>query len=101
MISVNFRVCFDGSVAMRRFLLATVMFGVACGAQAADMPDLPILRGAFTEAPARGVVNWQGYYVGGQGGYGSSGKEFSRPPSKTPFLQGRFGWGVILSEKGG
>ena len=34
---------------MRRFLLAAVMFGTAAGAQAADMPDLPILRGAFTD----------------------------------------------------
>ena len=34
---------------MRRFLLAAVMFGAAFGAQAADMPDLPILRGAFTD----------------------------------------------------
>jgi outer membrane immunogenic protein len=98
MISVNFRVCFDGSVAMRRFLLATVMFGVACGAQAADMPDLPILRGAFTEAPARGVVNWQGYYVGGQGGYGSSDKDFSRTPSTAPLLQGLLAGTIIERE---
>jgi outer membrane immunogenic protein len=54
---------------MRRFLLAAVMFGAAAGAQAADMPDLPILRGAFTERPT--TVNWQGYYLGGQGAYGS------------------------------
>ena len=35
----------DGSVAMRRFLLAVVMFGTAAGAQAADMPDF--LRGSL------------------------------------------------------
>jgi len=29
-------------------LLAAVMCGVAAGAQAADLPDLPILRGAVT-----------------------------------------------------
>ena len=54
---------------MRRVLLAAVISGVAAGAQAADMPDLPILRGAFTEGPAAAPVYWQGYYVGGQGDY--------------------------------
>jgi opacity protein-like surface antigen len=56
---------------MRRVLLVAVMLGAAAGAQAADMPDLPILRGAFTEGPAAAPVNWQGYYIGGQGSYGS------------------------------
>ncbi len=56
---------------MRRFLLAAVISGVAAGAQAADMPDLPILRGGFTEGPAAATVNWQGYYIGGQGSYGT------------------------------
>ena len=41
---------------MRRFLLAAVMLGAAAGAQAADMPDLPILRGAFTEGPTAAPV---------------------------------------------
>jgi len=56
---------------MRRVLLVAVMLGAAAGAQAADMPDLPILRGAFTEGPTMAPVYWQGYYVGGQGSYGS------------------------------
>jgi opacity protein-like surface antigen len=60
---------------MRRVLLAAMMFGAASGAQAADMPDLPILRGALTEGQT--TVNWQGYYIGGQGGYGSSDRNFS------------------------
>src|SRR2546423_9204714 len=59
---------------MRRFLLAAIMLGAAAGAQAADMPDLPILRGAFTERLT--TINWQGYYIGGQGGYGSSDENF-------------------------
>jgi opacity protein-like surface antigen len=59
---------------MRRFLLAAVMFGAGGGAQAADMPDLPILRGGYT-APTP-PVNWQGYYLGGQAGYGSSDENF-------------------------
>src|SRR6185437_14891418 len=60
----KFRV-FDRSVAMRRFLLAAVMFGMAAGAQAADMPDF--LRGTLpaSNAPTR---NWDGWYAGGQAG---------------------------------
>ncbi len=70
---------------MRRVLLAVVMFGAAAGAQAADMPDLPVLRGALTEGPT--TVNWQGYYIGGQWGYGSSDEDFKRVPSTAPLLQ--------------
>jgi opacity protein-like surface antigen len=61
---------------MRRFLLAAVMFGAASGAQAADMPDLPILRGAFTDGLTTSKVYWQGFYIGGQAGYGSSDENF-------------------------
>ncbi len=55
---------------MRRMILAAVLAGSAQVAQAADMPDfsnMP-LRGALNT----GVVNWQGYYVGGQASYGSA-----------------------------
>lgn len=62
---------------MRRFLLAVVMCGVAAGAQAADLSDLPILRGAFTEGLSRGSINWQGVYIGGQGGMGTSDMNFT------------------------
>ena len=65
---------FDGSVAMRRFLLAAVVFGMGGGAQAADMP---ILRGAFTDGLSTANVNWQGFYIGGQAGYGSSDQNFN------------------------
>ena len=51
---------------MRRFLLAAIMFGAARVAQAADMPDLPFLRGSFTDGLTSAKVNWQGSYVGGQ-----------------------------------
>jgi outer membrane immunogenic protein len=61
---------------MRRFLLAAVMCGAAAGAQAADLSDLPILRGAFTDGLTTTKVNWQGYYIGGQAGYGSSDENF-------------------------
>jgi outer membrane immunogenic protein len=73
---------------MGRFVLAAVMFGAAAGAQAADLSDLPILRGAFTEGPIAPRVIWQGYYIGGQGGYGSSDEDFGRFPSTAPLLQG-------------
>ena len=56
---------------MRRFLLVAVMWGAANVAQAADMPDLPFLRGSFTDGLTSAKVNWQGYYVGGQVSYGS------------------------------
>jgi outer membrane immunogenic protein len=62
---------------MRRFLLATVMFGAVSGAQAADLPDIPILRGAYTDGLFAPRVNWQGFYIGGQGGYGSSDENFN------------------------
>jgi opacity protein-like surface antigen len=79
---------------MRRILLAAVMLGAAAGAQAADVPDLPILRGAFTGGPAAATVDWQGYYIGGQWGYGSSDENFGRSPSPNPLLLG------LLAERG-
>jgi opacity protein-like surface antigen len=63
------------SVAMRRFLLAAVVVIGAHNAHAADMPDFGPLRGALPDGPAR-VVNWQGFYVGGQAGYGASDVNF-------------------------
>jgi len=62
---------------MRRFLLAAMMCGAAAGAQAADLSDLPILRGAVSDGMTTSRVNWQGFYVGGQAGYGSSDENFS------------------------
>ncbi|WP_061020562.1 porin family protein [Bradyrhizobium sp. CCH5-F6] len=56
---------------MRRLLLAAAMLGTVSAAHAADMPDLPILRGSFTDGLTTSAVNWQGYYVGGQGDYGT------------------------------
>ena len=56
---------------MRRLILAAVMGATVSAAQAADMPDLPILRGSVSEGLSSAQVNWQGYYVGGQGDYGT------------------------------
>ncbi len=63
---------------MRRLMLAAAMLGTVSAAQAADMPDLPILRGAFTDGLTNSRPNWQGCYVGGQGGYGALRRELQR-----------------------
>ena len=62
---------------MRRFLsvLAAMICGAVSGAHAADLPDMPILRG--TQGLSTPTVNWQGFYVGGQAGYGSSSEYFN------------------------
>lgn len=73
---------------MRRFLLAAMMCGVAAGARAADLADLPVLRGAFTEGLSANKVNWQGYYVGGQADWGSITSKI--PAGINSDLQGGF-----------
>ena len=60
---------------MRRLLLLAMFWGAVSSARAADMPDIPILRG--TQGLPNLTVNWQGFYVGGQGGYGSSSEDFN------------------------
>lgn len=73
MIAVELRV-FDGSVAMRRFLLTAAMAVTAAGAHAADMPDF--LRGTLPAASAP-TRNWDGWYVGGQFGYDTAQMDYS------------------------
>jgi outer membrane immunogenic protein len=73
---------------MRRLLIAAATFGSVSAAQAADMPDLPILRGAFTEGLTTTRVNWQGYYIGGQGDYGSITSKL--PPGINGDMQSTF-----------
>jgi opacity protein-like surface antigen len=53
------------------------MCGAVSAAQAADLSDLPILRGAFTDGLTTSKVNWQGWYIGGQGGFGTSDMDFT------------------------
>lgn len=60
---------------MRRFLLTAVMAVMASGAQAADMPDF--LRGSLLPSTPAPTVNWQGFYIGGQGGVGESNMNFT------------------------
>jgi outer membrane immunogenic protein len=54
-------------------LAAAVMLGTVAGAQAADLPDF--LRGSLGGSVA--TVNWQGFYVGGQGAWASSEQTFT------------------------
>jgi opacity protein-like surface antigen len=56
-------------------LAATMCVAAMSGSRAADLSDLPILRGPVGLSSTR--VNWQGYYVGLQGGYGSSDENFN------------------------
>ena len=73
---------------MRRFLLAAVMFGAVPGAQAADLPDLPVLRGSFPEGLSTATRNWDGWYAGGQIGYTSGDMDFSHSvKSLTNFIE--------------
>jgi opacity protein-like surface antigen len=86
---------FDWSVAMRGFLLAAIAFGAVSGAHAAD---LPFLRGGFTDGYSRAPVVWQGFYVGGQGSWGSQKSAvpgvsdmqatFITPPGVSPYAFG-------------
>jgi opacity protein-like surface antigen len=63
---------------MRRFLLAAAMFAVASGAQAADLSELPILRGSLLGGQSTPTRNWDGWYVGGQASYSAVESDFSK-----------------------
>src|SRR2546427_1974556 len=65
------------------------MRGAANIARAADMPDLPFLRGGLTDGLISNKVNWQGYYIGGQASYGSVTSKVA--PSANTDLQSSFG----------
>jgi outer membrane immunogenic protein len=61
---------------MRGVAVAVVIFGTVSCAHAADMPDF--LRGSLSDSyPVPAPVNWSGFYLGGQAGYGSSDANFS------------------------
>jgi opacity protein-like surface antigen len=80
---------------MRRFLLAAMMFGAVTGARAADLSDLPILRGSYTDGLTTSSVNWQGFYIGAQAGYGSSDENFSSSSSNATMLAALLDHNVI------
>lgn len=62
---------------MRRLLLAAMVLGVAQSAHAADLADLPVLRGSLPEGLSTVRTVWQGFYVGGQAGVGESDMNFT------------------------
>jgi outer membrane immunogenic protein len=69
--------CVRWSVEMRKFLLAAVMFGTAFAARAADLADLPVLRGSFPAGLSTTTRNWDGWYAGGQVSYSAMASDFS------------------------
>ncbi|MBR0852123.1 porin family protein [Bradyrhizobium diazoefficiens] len=72
---------------MRGLWLVAAVLGAASAAQAADMPDLPVLRGGFTDGLSKTSHNWDGFYVGGQAGFATSNIDFSHAPkSMTDFM---------------
>lgn len=60
---------------MRWIMAAAAFAAMMQGAQAADLPDMPVLRGGFADAPPR-VMDWRGFYLGGQAGYGTTDMNF-------------------------
>jgi outer membrane immunogenic protein len=62
---------------MRRLLLVAMVCGAVSGAQAADMPDLPFLRGSFTDGLSKASVNWGGGYIGGHVSHGAADMDFT------------------------
>ncbi|MBC9883430.1 porin family protein [Bradyrhizobium sp. INPA01-394B] len=63
---------------MRRLWLVAAVFGSVSAAHAADMPDLPVLRGGFTDGLSKTAHRWDGAYVGGSAGYVSDATDFSQ-----------------------
>ena len=65
---------------MRRFVLAAAMAGMTFGAQAADLPDLPVLRGSLPPSGSMTTTapNWNGWYAGGQVSYSAAAADFSK-----------------------
>jgi outer membrane immunogenic protein len=63
------------------------VLGSVSAAHAADMPDLPVLRGSFTDGLSKTSHNWDGFYVGGQFGFATSDIDFSHAPkTMTDFM---------------
>uniref|UniRef100_Q07IZ4 Outer membrane protein beta-barrel domain-containing protein n=1 Tax=Rhodopseudomonas palustris (strain BisA53) TaxID=316055 RepID=Q07IZ4_RHOP5 len=61
---------------MRGLAGAAVALGLGLAAQGAEAADMPFLRGALFDGPRR-HVNWEGFYVGGHAGYGTSDMNFT------------------------
>lgn len=63
---------------MRRLWLVAAVFGSVSAAHAADMPDLPVLRGSFTDGLSTTAHNWDGTYFGGTAGYTADATDFGQ-----------------------
>src|SRR5882757_9970672 len=63
---------------MRRLRLAAAMLGTMSAAHAADMPDLPVLRGGITDGLSKSTHNWDGFYAGGTFGYTTDASDFGQ-----------------------
>jgi opacity protein-like surface antigen len=63
---------------MRRLWLVVAALGSVSAAHAADMPDLPVLRGGFTDGLSKTSHNWDGAYFGGGAGYTADATDFSQ-----------------------
>lgn len=83
---------------MRSLVVAAVVSGVVSAAQAADLPDLPVLRGGLSEGLSSSRTVWEGYYIGAQGGYGSSDENFRG--STSNLIAGLLSNTLIESEMG-
>jgi outer membrane immunogenic protein len=81
---------------MRRVLAVSAMLGMAASAHAADLPDY--LRGSFTSAPP--IVNWRGFYVGGQGAWAYSAQTFNGSTIDHSLLSNTIGGNVIGEIRG-
>ncbi|WP_424627982.1 outer membrane protein [Bradyrhizobium sp. SYSU BS000235] len=81
---------------MRRLAVTMILAGLVQSAQAADMPDLPILRGSLIDGPST-YVNWRGFYAGAQGGLGSSDMNFS---GTTSAMAARLMSGTAIESEG-
>jgi outer membrane immunogenic protein len=66
---------------MRRLMIAALLSMVAPVAHAADLSDLPVLRGGFEEGLSRSTRTWEGTYVGGQFGYSNANMNFTNAAS--------------------
>lgn len=62
---------------MRSFLIAAALLGAVQTAQAADMPELPFLRGSLQDGPIAPRPIWEGVYIGAQAGVGQSDMNFT------------------------
>ncbi|MGV7212851.1 outer membrane protein [Bradyrhizobium sp. UFLA05-112] len=72
---------------MRGLWFVAAILGSVSAAHAADMPDLPVLRGTLTDGLSRTTHTWDGWYAGGQFGFAISEMDFSHAPkSMTDFM---------------